>query len=82
VLAHLGSLAAVIKKPLVEDGEQRVEDGAVGLEDLVNERNLAAAAAAAAAAGGRASRQRVYNRLECEPNSRCCCLGHTYASKH
>ena len=31
------ALVAVVKETLVEDGEQRVEDSAVGLEDLVNE---------------------------------------------
>ena len=30
----------IVKQALIEDGEQRVEDGAVGLEDLVDERHV------------------------------------------
>lgn len=37
---HLDPDAAVVKQSLVEECEQGVEDGTVGLEDLVNERNL------------------------------------------
>lgn len=38
---HLDAHTAVVKEALVEQCEQCVEDGAVGLEDLINERNLA-----------------------------------------
>jgi hypothetical protein len=37
---HLDSYAAIVKQALVEQCEQCVEDGTVGLEDLINERNL------------------------------------------
>jgi hypothetical protein len=39
-LPHLGACAAIVEEPLVEQCEQCVEDGTVGLEDLINERNL------------------------------------------
>ena len=32
--------SAIVKQALIEDGEQRVQDGTVGLEDLVNERHI------------------------------------------
>lgn len=38
---HLDAHASVVKESLVEQCEQGVEDGAVGLENLINERNLA-----------------------------------------
>lgn len=31
------ALGAVVKQPFIHDGQERVEDGAVCLEDLVNE---------------------------------------------
>ena len=34
------SHSPIVKQALIEDGEQRVEDGAVGLEDLVNESHI------------------------------------------
>ncbi len=37
---HAHARAAVVKHALVDEREQRVEDGAVGLEDLVNEGHL------------------------------------------
>lgn len=37
---HRQALIAIVKKPLVQQRQQRIEDGAVGLEDLVNERDL------------------------------------------
>lgn len=37
---HGHAHVAVVKEALVDDGQQRVEDGAVSLEDLVDERDL------------------------------------------
>jgi len=36
---HAHAVGAVVEQALIEDGEQRVQDGAVRLEDLVNERD-------------------------------------------
>jgi len=37
---HRAARGAVVEEPLVEQREQRVEDGRVGLEDLVDEEQL------------------------------------------
>lgn len=30
----------VVEQPLIQDGQQGVQDGTVGLENLINERNI------------------------------------------
>ena len=37
---NLQPLVAVVKQPLIEQREQSIQDGAVGLEDLINEGHL------------------------------------------
>ena len=37
---NLQPLVAVVKQPLIEQRQQSIQDGAVGLEDLVNEGHL------------------------------------------
>lgn len=38
---HAQALVAVVKEALVEEREQRIQDGRVGLEDFINEGHLA-----------------------------------------
>jgi hypothetical protein len=37
---NLQPLVAVVKQPLIEQRQQSIQDGAVGLEDLINEGHL------------------------------------------
>ena len=38
---HAQPLIAIIEQPLIEECQERIQDGRVGLEDLINERNFA-----------------------------------------